>query len=60
MYVNGKMRPVETIPGMGGGIKENDGRGKFKYDIFEKNFCKCNNVPLPSATIKNIKKLTYK
>jgi hypothetical protein len=26
MYENGKMRPVETIPGMGGeGIKENDG-----------------------------------
>jgi hypothetical protein len=25
MYINGKMRPVETIPGMGGGkIKEND------------------------------------
>jgi hypothetical protein len=32
MYVNGKMRPVETVPGMGGGgrIKENDGRGEFK------------------------------
>jgi hypothetical protein len=26
MYKNGKMRRVETIPGMGvGGIKENDG-----------------------------------
>jgi hypothetical protein len=26
MYVNGKMRPVEIIPGMGGGgLKENDG-----------------------------------
>jgi hypothetical protein len=26
MYVNGKMRPVDTIPGMWGGeIKENDG-----------------------------------
>jgi hypothetical protein len=33
MYENGKMRPVETIPGMGGGIKENDGRGEFNYDI---------------------------
>jgi hypothetical protein len=31
MYVNGKMRPVETIPGMGGGeIKENDEGGEFK------------------------------
>jgi hypothetical protein len=36
MYVHGKMRPVETIPGMGGrGIKENDGGGAFKYDIFD-------------------------
>jgi hypothetical protein len=35
MYVSGKMRPAETIPGMGGGgIKENDGEGEFKYDIF--------------------------
>jgi hypothetical protein len=25
MYENGKMRPVETVPGMrGGGIKENE------------------------------------
>jgi hypothetical protein len=30
MYENGKMRLVETIPGMGkGGIKENDGGGEF-------------------------------
>jgi hypothetical protein len=29
------MTPVETVPGMGGGIKENDGGGKFKYDIFD-------------------------
>jgi hypothetical protein len=35
MYVNGKMRPVETIPGNGGGrINENDGGGEFKYDVF--------------------------
>jgi hypothetical protein len=36
MYENGKMRPVETIPGMGRRKrrkKDNDGRGKFKYDI---------------------------
>jgi hypothetical protein len=31
MYVNGKMRPVETIPGMG--IKENDEWGDFNYDM---------------------------
>jgi hypothetical protein len=33
MYVSGKMRPVETVPGMGEGVKENDGRGEFNYDI---------------------------
>jgi hypothetical protein len=33
MYVNGKMRPTETIPGMGR-IKENDGGGEFDYNIF--------------------------
>jgi hypothetical protein len=36
IYVNGKIRPVETIPGIEamGGIKENDGRDEFYYDIF--------------------------
>jgi hypothetical protein len=35
MYVNGKMRPVETILGMGERlIKENGGGIEFKYDIF--------------------------
>jgi hypothetical protein len=34
MYVNGKMRPDETSPGMGRGkMKENDGGGEFNYDI---------------------------
>jgi hypothetical protein len=34
MYVNGKMRPVEIIPGVGGeGIKGNDGGGKISCDI---------------------------
>jgi hypothetical protein len=33
--VNGKMRPVETVPGMGERIKENDGGGEFKYDVFD-------------------------
>jgi hypothetical protein len=34
MSDNRKMRPVETIPGMGGGrIKENDGGGEFSYNI---------------------------
>jgi hypothetical protein len=35
MYVNGKMKPVETSPRMGEGRKkENDGKSKFNYDIF--------------------------
>jgi hypothetical protein len=30
----GKMKPVETIPGMlGGRIKGNDGGSEFNYDI---------------------------
>jgi hypothetical protein len=36
IFINGKMRSVETIPGMGErGIKENDGRYKFNYNIFD-------------------------
>jgi hypothetical protein len=36
MYVNGKILPVETIPGMGvRRIKENSEEGEFKYDIFD-------------------------
>jgi hypothetical protein len=36
MYVNGKMKPVGTVPGMDRrGIKDNDGGGEFKYDIFD-------------------------
>jgi hypothetical protein len=35
MCVNGKMIPVETIPGMQQGwIKENGEGAEFKYDIF--------------------------
>jgi hypothetical protein len=32
MYENGKMRPVETIPGMREGRIKNDGGGEFNYD----------------------------
>jgi hypothetical protein len=36
MYVNVEMRPVESIPEMGGGgIKENVGWGEFKYGMFD-------------------------
>jgi hypothetical protein len=34
MNENGKMRPVETIPGMEGEwIKESDGRDEFNLDL---------------------------
>jgi hypothetical protein len=40
-----KMRPVETIPGMGrGGIKANDGEVNSTM-IYCKNFCKSHSVP---------------
>jgi hypothetical protein len=35
MYVNGKMRPAETVPGMGVRIKEHGGGGEFKDDIVD-------------------------
>jgi hypothetical protein len=46
IYENGKMRPIETVPGMGGkGVKENDG-GVNSTMIYFKHFCKCHHVPL--------------
>jgi hypothetical protein len=33
MYENGKMRPVETIPGMKSRGIKNDGGGEFNYII---------------------------
>jgi hypothetical protein len=45
MYENGKMRPVETIAGIGeGGIKENDVGGMNSTMIYCKNFGNCHNV----------------
>jgi hypothetical protein len=42
---------------VGGRMKENGGRGEFKYDIFDIlwEICKCYNVPPLSTAIKNIK-----
>jgi hypothetical protein len=35
MYINEKMIPVETVPGVRGeGMKESSGGGEFKNDIF--------------------------
>jgi hypothetical protein len=46
MHENRKMRPVETIPGIGGGgIRENDGGVNLTL-IYCKNFYKCHNVLL--------------
>jgi hypothetical protein len=48
MYVNAKMIPVETIPGLGGrGMKESGGGGEL---IYCKNFYKCHNVNHPAHT----------
>jgi hypothetical protein len=33
MYVNAKMRPAETVPGIRGGESEFTEGGEFKYDI---------------------------
>jgi hypothetical protein len=34
MYVNAKIIPVETVPGIRGReLKDNGGGGEFKYDI---------------------------
>jgi hypothetical protein len=54
MYVNGKMTPVETIPGMRGVDKGELWRGWIQliYLIYYKHFCKCHNVPLPSTIVK--------
>jgi hypothetical protein len=36
MYVNGKMIPVRAFLGIGGGVlKEKDGGGELKYEIFD-------------------------
>jgi hypothetical protein len=42
MYVNGKMRPVETV--QGGEIREDDG-GMNSTMICCKSICKCHSVP---------------
>jgi hypothetical protein len=63
MYENGKMRPVETVPGVWGrGIKENDGGvdSRMIYLIHCKNISKCHNVSPPSTTFQKLKKFKKK
>jgi hypothetical protein len=44
MYESGKMRPAETIPGMGRwGVKENGGEMNSTM-MYCKSFCTCLNV----------------
>jgi hypothetical protein len=46
VFVNGKTKSVETIPGMAEGvIKENDGGGEFKYNIFVNTFVNATMCP---------------
>jgi hypothetical protein len=54
MYVNAKMMPVETHPGIrdGGGRREMEGvNSSMIYLTYCKNLCKCYSVPPPSTTI---------
>jgi hypothetical protein len=46
MYVNGKMRPVETITGMGvGGIKKKGGGGGVQLQYIIKTFANVTVYP---------------
>jgi hypothetical protein len=57
MYVSGKMRPVETIPGMGRGeIKENDG-GWVQLWYIERTFV---NVTMYPQYNNNNNKRTFR
>jgi hypothetical protein len=57
MYVNGNMRPVETIPGRGKrrlkGMMEGVNSSMICL-IHCRNFYKCHNVPPPSTRIKKL------
>jgi hypothetical protein len=50
MYVNAKMIPAETVPGVRCGRMKEISRGRNSsriYLIHCKNLCKCYNVPHP-------------
>jgi hypothetical protein len=57
MYTKGKMRPVETIPGLGRkSIKEKDGGEKFNYDMLLRNFVNVTIYPKKNNNkLKNTK-----
>jgi hypothetical protein len=56
MYVNEKMKPVETTPGMGRGDKEEWWKEVNSTMINCKKFCKCYNVPLVQQFFLKFKK----
>jgi hypothetical protein len=52
MYINAKMIPVETIPGMRARRVVEGVNSNMLYLIHCKKFCKCHNL-LPPSTIIN-------
>jgi hypothetical protein len=56
MYVNGKIRPIETVPGMGGGRDKGERLERVNLSmislIYCNNFCKCHNALPLCTTIK--------
>jgi hypothetical protein len=59
MYVYGKMRPVETIPGIGGRrIKENERGDEFSmmYLVYWKSFCNATKYPKHNNKKKKIER----
>jgi hypothetical protein len=56
MYVNAKMRPVETSRNGGGGKRRvvEWVTSSMIYLIHCKNFCKCHNAPPYSIIIKKV------
>jgi hypothetical protein len=51
MYVNSKMIPVETVPGIGGRWDKGENWRGCNL-IHYKNLCKCYHVSPPRTTIK--------
>jgi hypothetical protein len=56
MYVNAKMIPVETVPGIGQGVGScrravQEVNSRMIYLIHCRKLCKCYNVPPPSPKI---------
>jgi hypothetical protein len=52
MYANGKMIPIENIPGMGGVRRIAEVVNSSV--IYSKNFCKCPNYLHPAQQLKRI------